>query len=85
VPTKHAMPPYWMWTTCCSSAHQPTWPRRAPSGTHLASDPGYAVGCNPGAVCEVVFGQWSPSVPGGLALFALAIGLAVNLDGKGGP
>ena len=46
---------------------------------------GFAAGCSIGAACEVVLGLWSLAVPAGLALLALAIGLAVNPDGGGGP
>jgi uncharacterized membrane protein YoaK (UPF0700 family) len=45
---------------------------------------GFATGCSIGAACEVVLGLWSLAVPAGLALLALAIGMAVPPDATGG-
>jgi uncharacterized membrane protein YoaK (UPF0700 family) len=44
---------------------------------------GFAAGCSIGVACEVVLGLWSLAVPAGLALLALAIGMAVPPDGTG--
>jgi uncharacterized membrane protein YoaK (UPF0700 family) len=41
---------------------------------------GFAIGCGVGAACEVMLGLWSLALPAGLALFALAIGFAVERD-----
>ncbi len=41
---------------------------------------GFAVGCGLGAECEAVAGLWSLALPAGLALLALAMGLAARLD-----
>jgi len=42
---------------------------------------GFVVGCGLGACCEVAAGLWSLALPVGLALFALALGVASTLDG----
>jgi uncharacterized membrane protein YoaK (UPF0700 family) len=42
---------------------------------------GFAVGCGLGAACEAAIGLWALALPIGLALVALAMGLAVDLDG----
>ena len=39
---------------------------------------GFATGCGLGAVCEAAAGLWSLALPTGLALLALAMGLAIN-------
>jgi uncharacterized membrane protein YoaK (UPF0700 family) len=46
---------------------------------------GFILGCAIGAACEVSFGLTSLAVPAGLALFALAMGLAAESDGSGNP
>jgi uncharacterized membrane protein YoaK (UPF0700 family) len=40
---------------------------------------GFAVGCGLGAACEAAVGLWSLALPAGLALLALAMGLAAKL------
>jgi uncharacterized membrane protein YoaK (UPF0700 family) len=45
---------------------------------------GFAVGCGLGAACEAAIGLRSLALPTGLALLALAMGLAANLDGGQG-
>jgi uncharacterized membrane protein YoaK (UPF0700 family) len=45
---------------------------------------GFAVGCGLGAACEAAIGLSSLALPAGLALLALAMGLAANLDGGQG-
>jgi uncharacterized membrane protein YoaK (UPF0700 family) len=45
---------------------------------------GFAVGCGLGAACEAAIGLRSLVLPAGLALLALAMGLAANLDGGQG-
>jgi uncharacterized membrane protein YoaK (UPF0700 family) len=45
---------------------------------------GFAVGCGLGAACEAAIGLRSLGLPAGLALLALAMGLAANLDGGQG-
>jgi uncharacterized membrane protein YoaK (UPF0700 family) len=46
---------------------------------------GFAVGCAMGATCEAAIGLgWSLALPTGLALLALAMALAANLDGGRG-
>ena len=42
---------------------------------------GFTVGCGTGAACESAVGLWSLALPTGLALVALAMGLAAMLDG----
>jgi uncharacterized membrane protein YoaK (UPF0700 family) len=42
---------------------------------------GFTVGCGLGAACEAAVGLWSLALPTGLALLALAMGLAATLDG----
>jgi uncharacterized membrane protein YoaK (UPF0700 family) len=42
---------------------------------------GFAVGCGLGAACEAAIGLWALALPIGLALLALAMGLAADLDG----
>jgi uncharacterized membrane protein YoaK (UPF0700 family) len=39
---------------------------------------GFATGCGLGAACEAAAGLWSLALPTGLALLALAMGLAMN-------
>jgi uncharacterized membrane protein YoaK (UPF0700 family) len=39
---------------------------------------GFATGCGLGAACEAAAGLWSLALPTGLALLALAMGLAIN-------
>jgi uncharacterized membrane protein YoaK (UPF0700 family) len=43
---------------------------------------GFAVGCGLGAACEAAIGLRSLALPTGLALLALTMGLAANLDGR---
>jgi uncharacterized membrane protein YoaK (UPF0700 family) len=45
---------------------------------------GFAVGCGLGAACEAAIGLRSLALPASLALLALAMGLAANLDGGQG-
>jgi uncharacterized membrane protein YoaK (UPF0700 family) len=45
---------------------------------------GFAVGCGLGAACEAAIGLRSLALPTGLALLALAMGLAANLEGGQG-
>ena len=45
---------------------------------------GFAVGCGLGAACEAAIGLWSLTLPTGLALLALAMGLAADRDGGQG-
>jgi uncharacterized membrane protein YoaK (UPF0700 family) len=45
---------------------------------------GFAVGCGLGAACEVAIGLRSLALPTGLALLALAMGLAAHRDGGPG-
>ncbi|MDB5410192.1 MAG: permease [Rhodospirillales bacterium] len=45
---------------------------------------GFAVGCGLGAACEAAIGLASLALPTGLALLAVAMGLAANLDGGQG-
>jgi hypothetical protein len=42
---------------------------------------GFTAGAGLGAACFAAAGLWSLALPAGLALLALAMGLAVNLDG----
>jgi hypothetical protein len=42
---------------------------------------GFVVGCGLGAGCQPVAGLWSRALPAGLALVALAMAFAVELDG----
>ena len=42
---------------------------------------GCTVGCGLGAACEAAVGLWSLALPVGLALLALAMGVAATLDG----
>jgi uncharacterized membrane protein YoaK (UPF0700 family) len=42
---------------------------------------GFTVGCGLGAACEAAVGLWSLALPAGLALLALALGVAATLDG----
>jgi uncharacterized membrane protein YoaK (UPF0700 family) len=42
---------------------------------------GFLLGCGLGAGCQAVAGLWSLTLPAGLALVALAMALAVELDG----
>jgi uncharacterized membrane protein YoaK (UPF0700 family) len=42
---------------------------------------GFVVGCGLGAGCQAVAGLWSLTLPAGLALVALAMAFAVELDG----
>jgi uncharacterized membrane protein YoaK (UPF0700 family) len=42
---------------------------------------GFTVGCGLGAACEAAVGLWSLALPAGLALLALAMGVAATLDG----
>jgi uncharacterized membrane protein YoaK (UPF0700 family) len=42
---------------------------------------GFVVGCGLGAACQAIAGLWSLTLPAGLALVALAIAFAVELDG----
>ena len=42
---------------------------------------GFTVGCGLGAACEATVGLWSLALPAGLALLALAMGVAATLDG----
>jgi len=42
---------------------------------------GFTVGCGLGAACEAAVGLWSLALPAGLALLALAMGVAAKLDG----
>ena len=42
---------------------------------------GFAVGCGLGAACEAAVGLWSLALPAGLALLALALGVAATRDG----
>jgi uncharacterized membrane protein YoaK (UPF0700 family) len=42
---------------------------------------GFVVGCGLGAGCQAVAGLWSLTLPAGLALAALAMAFAVELDG----
>jgi uncharacterized membrane protein YoaK (UPF0700 family) len=44
---------------------------------------GFTVGCGLGAACEAVVGLWSLALPTGLALLALAMGFAVEPEGRG--
>jgi uncharacterized membrane protein YoaK (UPF0700 family) len=41
---------------------------------------GFTVGCGLGAACEAAVGLWSLALPAGLALLALAMGVAATLD-----
>jgi uncharacterized membrane protein YoaK (UPF0700 family) len=43
---------------------------------------GFTVGCGLGAACEAAVGLWSLALPTGLALLALAIGFAVEPEGR---
>jgi uncharacterized membrane protein YoaK (UPF0700 family) len=43
---------------------------------------GFTVGCGFGAACEAAVGLWSLALPTGLALLALAIGFAVEPEGR---
>jgi uncharacterized membrane protein YoaK (UPF0700 family) len=45
---------------------------------------GFAVGCGLGAACEAAIGLRSLALPASLALLALIMGLAANLDGGQG-
>jgi uncharacterized membrane protein YoaK (UPF0700 family) len=45
---------------------------------------GFAVGCGLGAACEAAIGLRSLALPTGLALLAVAMGLAANLEGGRG-
>jgi uncharacterized membrane protein YoaK (UPF0700 family) len=54
--------------------------RRSAGRTWLAVA-GFVIGCALGAACEQVAGEWSIAAPVGLALLALALGLAVKPDG----
>jgi uncharacterized membrane protein YoaK (UPF0700 family) len=45
---------------------------------------GFAVGCGLGAACEAAIGLTALALPTGLALLALAMGLAANRDGGQG-
>jgi uncharacterized membrane protein YoaK (UPF0700 family) len=45
---------------------------------------GFAVGCGLGAACEAAIGLRALALPTGLALLALAMGLAANHDGDHG-
>jgi uncharacterized membrane protein YoaK (UPF0700 family) len=45
---------------------------------------GFAVGCGLGAACEAAIGLRSLTLPTVLALLALAMGLAANVDGEEG-
>jgi len=42
---------------------------------------GFTVGCGLGAACEAAVGLWALALPAGLALLALAMGVAATLDG----
>jgi uncharacterized membrane protein YoaK (UPF0700 family) len=42
---------------------------------------GFTVGCGLGAACEAAVGLWSLALPAGLALLAVAMGFAAQLDG----
>jgi uncharacterized membrane protein YoaK (UPF0700 family) len=42
---------------------------------------GFAAGCGLGAALEAAVGLWSPALPAGLALLALAMGVPATLDG----
>jgi uncharacterized membrane protein YoaK (UPF0700 family) len=42
---------------------------------------GFVLGCGLGAWCDAAAGPWSPALPAGLALLALALGLATRFDG----
>jgi uncharacterized membrane protein YoaK (UPF0700 family) len=42
---------------------------------------GFAIGCGLGAACEAAIGLMSLALPTGLALLAVAMGLAANLEG----
>ena len=42
---------------------------------------GFTVGCGLGAACEAAVGLWSLALPAGLALLALALGVAATLHG----
>jgi uncharacterized membrane protein YoaK (UPF0700 family) len=42
---------------------------------------GFTVGCGVGAACEAAVGLWSVALPTGLALLALAMGVAATLHG----
>ena len=44
---------------------------------------GFTIGCGLGAACEAAVGLWSLALPTGLALLALAIGFAVEPEGRG--
>jgi uncharacterized membrane protein YoaK (UPF0700 family) len=44
---------------------------------------GFTVGCGLGAACEAAVGLWSLALPTGLALLALAMGFAVEPEGRG--
>jgi len=43
---------------------------------------GFAIGCSLGAAGEAAFELWSLTLPIGLALLALAIGLVAGLDSR---
>jgi uncharacterized membrane protein YoaK (UPF0700 family) len=45
---------------------------------------GFAVGCGLGAICEATIGLSSLALPAGLALLALAIAMAANVDADAG-
>jgi uncharacterized membrane protein YoaK (UPF0700 family) len=45
---------------------------------------GFAIGCGLGATCEAAIGLRSLALPTGLALLAVAMGMAANLEGGQG-